>query len=130
MNKSIPIITKDIHINIACERQTFLLTHRHWGPFREEEPLRLSDRNSILMTKINVYIINPVVMGFQMQICSILRFSWSILVKCCVYLRMSSSKTQMLPLEKTIFHKYWLFCYRFIVFTFDLCGLLSFVCHS
>ena len=123
-------LTKDIHINIACERQTFLLAHRHWGTFRKEEPLRLSDRNSILMTKINVYIINPVVMGFQMQICSILRFSWSILVKCCVHLRMSSSKTQMLPLEKTIFHKYWLFCYRFIVFTFDLCGLLSFVCHS
>ena len=123
-------LTKDIHINIACERQTFLLAHRHWGTFHEEEPLRLSDRNSILMTKINVYIINPVVMGFQMQICSILRFSWSILVKCCVHLRMSSSKTQMLPLEKTIFHKYWLFCYRFIVFTFDLCGLLSFVCHS
>ena len=123
-------LTKDIHINIARERQTFLLAHRHWGTFRKEEPLRLSDRNSILMTKINVYIINPVVMGFQMQICSILRFSWSILVKCCVHLRMSSSKTQMLPLEKTIFHKYWLFCYRFIVFTFDLCGLLSFVCHS
>ena len=34
-------------------------------------------------------------MGFQMQICSILRFSWLILVKCCAHLRMSSSKTQM-----------------------------------
>ena len=32
------------------------------------------------------------------------------LVKCCVHLRTSSSKTQMLVLEKTIFHKYWLFC--------------------
>ena len=31
--------------------------------FREEERLRLSDRNSILMTQTNVYIINPVVMG-------------------------------------------------------------------
>ena len=29
-----------------------------------------------------------------------------------------------------IFHKYWLFCLRFIVFTFDLCRLLSFICHS
>ena len=38
-------------------------------------------------------------MGFQMQICSILSVSWSILVKCCVHLRMSSSKTQMLLLE-------------------------------
>ena len=94
----------------SLRKQTFRLVHRRWGTFREEERLRLSDRNSILMTYINVYIINPVVMGFQMQICSILRFSWSILVKCCVHLRMSSSKTQMLLLEKTIFHKYWLFC--------------------
>ena len=50
-------------------------------------------------------------MGFQMQICSILRFSWSILEKCCVHLQMSSSKTpKMLLLEETIFHKYGLFC--------------------
>ena len=39
-----------------------------------------------------------------------LHVSWSILEKCCVHLRMSSSKTQILLLEKTIFHKYWLFC--------------------
>ena len=97
-------------ILVACERQTFLLAHRRWGMFCKEERLWLSDRNSILMTWINVYTINPVIMGFQMQICSILHFSWSILVKCCVHLRMSSSKTQMLLLEKTIFHKYWLFC--------------------
>ena len=37
---------------------------------------------------------------------SILRVFWSILVKCCVDLPTSSSKTQMLLLEKTIFHKY------------------------
>ena len=36
------------------------------GTFRVEERLRLSDRNSILMTQINVYLINPVVVGFQM----------------------------------------------------------------
>ena len=35
------------------------------GTFRAEERLRLSDRNPILITQINVYIINPVVMGFQ-----------------------------------------------------------------
>ena len=34
-------------------------------------------------------------MGFQMQIGSILCFSWSILVKFCIHLRMSSRKTQM-----------------------------------
>ena len=66
-------------------------------------------------------------MGFQMQICSILRFSWSILVKCCVHLRTSSSKTQMLLLEKNIFHKYWLFCYRFLTFTFDPRSLAFFL---
>ena len=68
---------------------------------------------------------NPVVMGFQIQICSILHFSWSILVNCCVHLWTSSRKTQMLLLQKNIFHKYWQFCDRFIMFTFDLC--LSFV---
>ena len=36
---------------LACEWQTFLLAHRRWGTFREEERLRLSDRNSILMTQ-------------------------------------------------------------------------------
>ena len=73
------------------------------GTFRAEERLRLSDRNSILMTQTNVYIINPVVMGFQIQICRILRVFWSILVKCRVHLRTSSSKTQTLCLEKSIF---------------------------
>ena len=37
------------------------------GSFGEEEHLRLSNRNTILMTEINVYIINRVVMGFQVQ---------------------------------------------------------------
>ena len=52
-------------------------------------------------------------------------FYWSILVKCCVHLRTSTGKTQMLLLEKTIFHSHWLFCYRFIAFTVDPCSLLS-----
>ena len=43
------------------------------------------------------------VMGIQMQICSILRFPWSILAKCCAHLRTSSSKTQMLLLERLYF---------------------------
>ena len=42
-------------------------------------------------------------MGFQMQICSILHFSWSISVKCCVHLRTSSSKIQMLLLFDLFF---------------------------
>ena len=68
-----------------------------------------------------------------MQICSILRFSWWILVKRCVDLRMSSSKTQMLLLEKTIFHKIILTVLLEIHRVYnniDLCGLFSFVCHS
>ena len=44
------------------------------------------------------------------NICPFLRVLWSILVNCCVYLPTISSETQMLRLEKTIFHKYWLFC--------------------
>ena len=42
--------------------------------FHEEERLQLSDKNSKLMTSINVYIINPVVIGFQIEICSIFMF--------------------------------------------------------
>ena len=34
---------------VACEWQIFLLAHRRWGTFREEEHLWLSDRNSIPM---------------------------------------------------------------------------------
>ena len=50
---------------LACENIRFssLFVARD---VRVEERLRLSSRNSILMTQINVYIINPVVMGFQM----------------------------------------------------------------
>ena len=33
----------------SLQKQMFLLTHRHWGTFRKEERLWLSDRNSILM---------------------------------------------------------------------------------
>ena len=95
------------------------------GTFREEERLRLRGRNSILMTQINVYIINLVVMGIQIQICPILRVFWSILLKCCVHLPTSSSETQTFLLQKSTFHKYCLFCQRFLAFTFDLCGLLS-----
>ena len=35
-----------------------------------------------------------------------LGFSKSILINNCVYLQMSSNKTQMLLLEKNVFHKY------------------------
>ena len=61
-------------------------------------------------------------MGFQTEICPILRVFWSILVRFWLYLPMSSSKTQTLHLEKSIFHKYWLFCSKFFAFTFDLCA--------
>ena len=35
---------------ISLRKQTLLLAHRRWGTFREKERLRLTDRNSILMT--------------------------------------------------------------------------------
>ena len=44
-------VSKGYHNILACERQTFLLARRRWGTFREEECLRLIDRNSILMTQ-------------------------------------------------------------------------------
>ena len=49
INKS--IYFKELHNDVACERQTFLLAHRCWATFREEERLWLSERNSILMTQ-------------------------------------------------------------------------------
>ena len=49
----------------SLRKHPFLLAVSPLGTFREEERLRLSDINSILMTQINVYIMNPVVMGFQ-----------------------------------------------------------------
>ena len=39
-----PLNSLPFHL-IACERQTFLLAHRRWRTFLEEERLRLSDRN-------------------------------------------------------------------------------------
>ena len=53
--------------NKACENSR----SSPLGTSREEERLRLSHRNFILMTYISIYIINPVVMGFRMHICSI-----------------------------------------------------------
>ena len=50
--------------NLACENIRFSTLFAA-GTFRAEERLQLGDRNSILMTQINVYKINPVVKGFQ-----------------------------------------------------------------
>ena len=86
--------------------------------FRVEEPLRLSGRNSILMTQFNIYIKNPVVMSNVT--CLLIDFG-KVLCSSANELQ----QTQTLLLEKSLFHKYWLFCARFFMFTFDLCGLLS-----
>ena len=55
--------------------------------FRAEERLRLSDRNSILLTQINVYIINPVVMGFQ-------KYKFVPFYECYVLLCLSANELQ------------------------------------
>ena len=47
------------------------------------------------------------------------------MVKFCVLLQMSYSKTQMLFLKKNIFQENRLFCRRFMAFIFYLRGLLS-----
>ena len=73
-------------------------------------------------------------MGSQMQICSILRFSWSIFENCCVHLRMSShqqnsnvsSREDYIPHILTVL----LEIYRVYNTAFDLSLLLSSVCHS
>ena len=41
----------------------FLIAHRRWGTFREEEHLRLNDRNSILMIQNLSRITSEVLIG-------------------------------------------------------------------
>ena len=62
-------------------------------------------------------------MGFQIQILSILCFSWSFLVKFCVHFMHASSREEYIQRILIV-----LICYRFIAFIFDLSRLLSFVC--
>ena len=49
----------------SLRKHPFLLALRRGGRFAWRKRLRLNNRNSILMMQINVYIINPLVMGFQ-----------------------------------------------------------------
>ena len=103
----------------SLRKQTFRLVHRRWGTFREEEGLRLSDRNSILMTYINVYIINPVVMGFQMQISSILVDFGKVFCSSAN----EPQQNSIASCREEYISQYLLFCYRFTAFTFDLRSL-------
>ena len=114
------------YLNLACERQTFLLTHRRWGTFREEERLRLSDRIPYWWRKSGSHgVPNANLFNFTILLVDFVLRSFCILS--CVHLRTSSSKTQMLLLEKNIFHGYCLFCYRFIAFILPSILFLSFV---
>ena len=69
-------------------------------------------------------------MGLQMQISSILRFSWSILVKVLcssaneLQQNSNASREDKIPQILAVFIRD-----SSIAFTFDLCGLLSSVCH-
>ena len=49
----------------SLRKHPFLTNSSPLGTFRAGERLRLRGRNSILMTQINVFIINPIVVGFQ-----------------------------------------------------------------
>ena len=114
------------YLNLACERQTFLLTHRRWGTFREEERLRLSDRIPYWWRKSGSHgVPNANLFNFTILLVDFVLCSFCILS--CVHLLTSSSKTQMLLLEKNIFHGYCLFCYRFIAFILPSVLFLSFV---
>ena len=93
-------------LRTSLRKHLFLLPLRRWGRFAPSNVCDSVTEIPYSRRRINICLINPVVMGFQMQISSILGFSWSILVKCCVHLRTSSCKIQMLVLEKTILHKY------------------------
>ena len=78
---------------------------------------------------INVYIIYPVVMGFHNQIYSILRFSWSILLKCVFICERAPAKIKCFFQRRICSTNFDCFA-----LTFDLRGLLycllSFACHS
>ena len=60
----------DILLSSKCTCRHICSLRKHpsslpLGAFHAEERLQLSGRNSILVTQINVYVINPVLMGFQ-----------------------------------------------------------------
>ena len=81
---------------------------------------KLKKNSPLLMIQINVCIINPVVIEFQMWIFAILCYSWLIMIKFCVLLRTRPGKSQMLLLKNDISHKFWLFCSRHCVYIWPL----------
>ena len=90
---------------ISLRKQLSLLAPRRQGRFARRDVCP-STTEFHTNDDVDVYIIKPVVTGFQMNNCSILCFSWQITVKFWVLLRTSSSKTQMLLVRKNIFHEY------------------------
>ena len=111
---------------IACERQTFLLRSSPLRDFTQGgtsanqwQKFHTDDVNQCLPNKSGSH----GVPNADLFNCTFLLVDFG---KCFVHLRTSSIKILMLLLQKNINHKYWLFCYRFIAFKFDLCGLLSF----
>ena len=120
--------TRLFRTNVSCEYSRFSLflaarnvspggtSGPHWHKFHTD------DVNQCLHYKSGSYGV-PDVNLFDFM------FSWPIMVKSCVLLGTSSSKTQVLFLTKNKFHEYWLFWSTFIMFTspftFDLWDLLS-----
>ena len=81
------------------------------GTFRAEERLRLSDRNSVLMTQINVYIINPVVMGINLSHFTSLMVDFGKVLCSSANGLLAAKLKIMLLLEKTTIQKYWADCF-------------------
>ena len=116
-------------LTLACENIHFSSLFAAWDVSRrgtsatQRQKFHTDDANQCLHNKSGSHGVPNI--NLSNFTCLLVDFG-----KFCVHLPTSSSKSQMLLLEKTIFHKHWLFCYRFFVFTFYLCGLLSFVSHS
>ena len=100
--------------SVSLRKQLFLLAPQHLRTLREG--LSATQRQKFHTDDINqCFIINPVVMGFQMQICSILRFSWSF--KCNVFICEGATAKLKCVLQRGICStNIDCFCYRFIAF--------------
>ena len=89
--------------SLACKKQPFLLTLRHWGRFVQRKVCHS-------VTEIPYWWCKSVISGsHRVPNTNLfnLRFSWSILRKCWVHLQSNPSKTQMLHLEKTLSSQIW-----------------------
>ena len=103
------LVFSELTVYVSLRKHPFLRALRRWDFSRggtsatQRQKFHTDDANQCLNNKYGSHGVPNINLSHFTSL-------WSILVKCCVHLLTSSSKTQMLLLEKTIFHKYWLFC--------------------